>query len=80
MTTCCSPTSTIQFQHLTAVQPMPGSALPNSEIFRQLAKAMGFNDEALYETDHSVIDHILANSDAAHRFPRSERGRYKKDL
>jgi anaerobic selenocysteine-containing dehydrogenase len=37
----------------------PGEALPNSEIFRRLAHAMGFNDTALYETDQTLIARLL---------------------
>jgi len=40
----------------------PGEALPNQEIFRRLAKAMGLNDPALYEEDRAIIDRLLANS------------------
>ncbi|MGE0238320.1 MAG: molybdopterin-dependent oxidoreductase [Parvibaculaceae bacterium] len=42
-----------------AAEP-PGEALPNSEIFRRLARAMGFNDAALYEPDHALIARLLA--------------------
>ncbi|MGE3872202.1 MAG: molybdopterin-dependent oxidoreductase [Parvibaculaceae bacterium] len=37
----------------------PGEALPNSEIFRRLARAMGFNDPALYEADQALIARLL---------------------
>jgi anaerobic selenocysteine-containing dehydrogenase len=40
----------------------PGEALPNSEIFRRLARAMGFNDAALYETDQALIARLLAET------------------
>jgi anaerobic selenocysteine-containing dehydrogenase len=40
----------------------PGEALPNSEIFRKLARAMGFNDEALYESDQALIARLLART------------------
>lgn len=49
---------------LRTVQPAPGEALPNSEVFRRLAKAMGFGDPKLFESDRDVIDHVLAGSDA----------------
>ena len=42
-----------------AAEP-PGEALPNSEIFRRLARAMGFNDAALYEPDDVLIARLLA--------------------
>lgn len=49
---------------LSAVQPAPGEALPNAQIFRRLARAMGYDEPELYESDRAVIDHVLANSDA----------------
>ncbi|MFZ5673063.1 MAG: molybdopterin-containing oxidoreductase family protein [Pseudomonadota bacterium] len=38
----------------------PGEALPNQEIFRRLAAAMGFNEPALFETDAALIARLLA--------------------
>ncbi len=40
----------------------PGEALPNQEIFRRLAAAMGFTEPELFEDDPAIIDHILRNS------------------
>ena len=37
----------------------PGDALPNSEIFRRLAAAMGYTEPELYESDREVIDELL---------------------
>lgn len=45
-----------------------GEALPNSEIFRRLAGAMGFDDEALFETDRALIDRLLAMTPYAGSF------------
>lgn len=42
-----------------AVDP-PGEALPNQEIFRRLARAMGLEEAALYEDDTAMLDHMLA--------------------
>lgn len=39
-------------------EPM-GESLANQEIFRRLAKAMGLKDDALFESDESVIANIL---------------------
>lgn len=39
-----------------------GEALPNQEIFRRLAAAMGWDDPELFEDDASIIDRILAGS------------------
>jgi anaerobic selenocysteine-containing dehydrogenase len=41
-----------------AIEPL-GESLPNSEIFRRLARAMGFDDPALFESDAEVIDRVL---------------------
>ncbi len=49
---------------LAQVQPAPGEALPNAEIFRRLAGAMGFDEPELFESDRAVIDHVLAASAA----------------
>jgi anaerobic selenocysteine-containing dehydrogenase len=44
-----------------AVDP-PGEALPNPEIFRRLARAMGFDEPELYTPDREILDALLANS------------------
>lgn len=36
-----------------------GQSLPNQEIFRRLAAAMGFNEAALFESDDSMITRLL---------------------
>jgi anaerobic selenocysteine-containing dehydrogenase len=41
-----------------AAEPL-GQALPNMEIFRRLASAMGYQEPALYETDESLIGKLL---------------------
>jgi anaerobic selenocysteine-containing dehydrogenase len=41
-----------------ATEP-PGQALPNSEIFRRLAVAIGYDEPQLRETDREVIDEVL---------------------
>jgi len=38
-----------------ALEPM-GEALPNQEIFRRLAKAMGYTDRELFEDDRGALD------------------------
>jgi len=40
-----------------------GEALPNSEIFRRLARAMGYDDPALYEPDAGILERFVAGSD-----------------
>lgn len=37
----------------------PGSALSNSEIFRLLARAMGFDEPELYEPDEEILARLL---------------------
>jgi len=37
----------------------PGQALPNSEIFRRLAAAMGYDERQLREQDREAIDELL---------------------
>ena len=42
-----------------AAEPM-GDSLPNQEIFRRLAQAMGFNEPELFEQDQVMIDAMTA--------------------
>lgn len=44
-----------------AAEPL-GQSLPNQEIFRRLAKAMGFNEPELFESDASMIARLLAQT------------------
>lgn len=44
-----------------AVDP-PGEALPNSEIFRRMAGALGLDDPVLHESDADIIARVLAGS------------------
>ena len=41
-----------------AIEPV-GESLPNTEIFRRLAAAMGFDDPDLFTTDRELIDEVL---------------------
>jgi anaerobic selenocysteine-containing dehydrogenase len=36
-----------------------GEALPNQEIFRRLAKAMGFDEPELFEPDRAILERLL---------------------
>ena len=47
---------------MKAVDP-PGEAMRNSEIFRRLAAAMGYDDPALYEPDEAIMERLIAGSD-----------------
>jgi anaerobic selenocysteine-containing dehydrogenase len=44
-----------------AFEPV-GEALPNQEIFRRLARAMGYNETELFEEDRPIIDRLVANA------------------
>jgi anaerobic selenocysteine-containing dehydrogenase len=46
----------------------PGSALPNSEIFRCLARRMGLADPELYESDRDVLEEVLRRSGCGETF------------
>ncbi|MGB4812301.1 MAG: molybdopterin-dependent oxidoreductase [Methylophilaceae bacterium] len=45
-----------------------GSSLPNPEIFRHLAKAMGYNEPELHETDASILAHLMKHADIGESF------------
>jgi anaerobic selenocysteine-containing dehydrogenase len=46
-----------------AIAPL-GEALPNTEVFRRLAKAMGFTEPALFESDETMIRQALDTTHA----------------
>lgn len=50
-----------------ATEPM-GESLPNSEIFRRLAKAMNFEEPDLYQTDREIIAQVLNDSGVGETF------------
>jgi anaerobic selenocysteine-containing dehydrogenase len=57
-----------------AADPL-GEALPNSEIFRRLAAAMGFEDPPLHEPDDEIIARVLDSSQTGFDFAAlAERG------
>ncbi len=45
-----------------------GVALPNQEIFRRLAAAMGFHEPELHEPDRAIIDRVLQASGTGETF------------
>jgi anaerobic selenocysteine-containing dehydrogenase len=63
----------VSYFHLTlsaqvkAVEPL-GDSLPNTEIFRRLARAMGYDEPELYESDSTVIETLLVRSGIGLRF------------
>jgi anaerobic selenocysteine-containing dehydrogenase len=44
-----------------AAEPV-GQALPNQEIFRRLARAMGYNAKELFESDESMLSRLIAQT------------------
>lgn len=50
------------------IMPPVGEALPNQEIFRRLAAAMGYTEPALFETDADIIAGVLAEAGYAGDF------------
>ena len=46
-----------------------GEALPNQEIFRRLAQAMGYSEPELYETDRDILGTVLQNTGLGFDFP-----------
>jgi anaerobic selenocysteine-containing dehydrogenase len=57
-----------------AMEPL-GSALPNLEIFRRLARAMGYSDPELQESDASILANLMDRSGLGMSFASlAERG------
>ena len=56
-----------------ALEP-PGEALANSEIFRRLARAMGYEEPELYESDEAVLARLLADAGVGLGFEDFARG------
>jgi anaerobic selenocysteine-containing dehydrogenase len=50
-------------QRAEPVIPQVGESLPNTEIFRRLAKRFGFNDPAFQASDAELMDEALAPDD-----------------
>lgn len=51
----------------------PGEALPNQEIFRRLCRAMGFDDDELYEKDDAIVATLLKQAAAGMSFAQLAR-------
>ncbi len=60
------------FQHTVSAQVKaaepPGEALPNQEIFRRLARAMGLDDPRLHAPDRPLLNAMVAATGAAPDF------------
>lgn len=50
-----------------ATEPL-GQALPNQEIFRRLAQAMGYLEPELYERDEVILDKLMQQADLGESF------------
>jgi anaerobic selenocysteine-containing dehydrogenase len=50
-----------------ATEPI-GSSLPNSEIFRRLARAMGYTEPELFESDRQIIETVLLQTGVCEDF------------
>lgn len=50
-----------------AAEPM-GEALPNQEIFRRMARAMGYTEPELYESDANILTTILKRANLGEDF------------
>jgi anaerobic selenocysteine-containing dehydrogenase len=50
-----------------AMEPI-GQALPNQEIFRRLASAMGYLEPELYESDDLILDNLMLKADLGETF------------
>jgi anaerobic selenocysteine-containing dehydrogenase len=52
------------FHHTLSAQAKlvdpPGAALPNQEVFRRIARALGLNAPALYEEDAPILEDLVA--------------------
>jgi anaerobic selenocysteine-containing dehydrogenase len=51
-----------------AMEPL-GEALPNQEIFRRLARAMGYTEPELYERDAAILATVLRQANLGVDFP-----------
>jgi len=50
-----------------------GESLPNQEIFRRLARAMGYEDPELYESDEAILAHLLGGVSCVDGFEELKR-------
>ncbi|MGQ0658506.1 MAG: molybdopterin-containing oxidoreductase family protein [Chromatiales bacterium] len=50
-----------------AMEPL-GEALPNQEIFRRLAQAMGYTESELYESDAAILTTLLQRANLGENF------------
>ena len=62
------------------VAPPPGECLPNQEIFRRLARAMGFSEPELFQSDAEIIAEMLAQAGIDGGFDVARRARHGLSL
>ena len=58
----------LSFSAQAKLQEPLGESLPNQEIFRRLARAMGFDEPELYEDDEAIIARIMGQVGVAGSF------------
>lgn len=63
-----SPYFNLTLSAQNAALPAMGQALPNQEIFRRLAKAMGYAEPALQEADAPILDRLCRQAGVAGGF------------
>ncbi|MBK8956913.1 MAG: molybdopterin-dependent oxidoreductase [Proteobacteria bacterium] len=69
---------TFSYFHLTMgaqakVDEPLGEALPNAEIFRRLARALDFDEAALFESDRALLDAMMAQMQLGYDFDELKR-------
>lgn len=52
----------VGFNH-RAIEPI-GESVPNTELWRRLSRAMGFDDPDLFESDESMLNRLLSDVDS----------------
>ena len=58
----------LSFSAQAKLQEPLGDSLPNQEIFRRLARAMGYTEPALFESDQSIMEAVMGQVGIAGSF------------
>ena len=58
----------LSFSAQAKLQEPLGESLPNQDIFRRLAKAMGYTEPALFESDEAIIETVMGQVGIAGSF------------
>ena len=67
----------LSFSAQAKLQEPLGESLPNQEIFRRLARAMGFDEPALYESDAEIIETVMGQVGVAGSFDDFKEDRHR---